>query len=193
MILIIDNYDSFTYNLYQLVGKFTEDIQVVRNDKITLDEIKELNPDHIIISPGPGNPTKERDFGICKNIIKELKNIPILGVCLGHQGIYASYGGKISKNKPVHGKKDNIIIHEKSRLFKDIPEEIEIIRYHSLICDKEDVPEELKITSYTHDGIIMAIEHEKYPTFGIQFHPESIGSSYGDVLIKNFLDIKKDE
>ncbi|OED30519.1 aminodeoxychorismate/anthranilate synthase component II [Methanosphaera sp. WGK6] len=189
MILIIDNYDSFTYNLYQLVGKFTNDIQVARNDKITIDEIKKLNPNHIIISPGPGNPTKERDFGICKKIIEELKETPILGVCLGHQGIYTKYGGKILKNKPVHGKKDTII-HTKSKLFKNIPEEFEIVRYHSLICDDTAIPNDIKITSYTHDNIIMSIEHEKYPTYGIQFHPESIGSSYGDTIIKNFLDME---
>lgn len=189
MILIIDNYDSFTYNLYQQVGKFTDDIIVARNDKISLEEIEKLNPSHIILSPGPGNPMVERDFGICREILKKIKTIPILGVCLGHQGIYVEYGGKIIKNLPVHGKKDTII-HKNSRLFKDIPERFEIIRYHSLICDSTTVPEELKVTSLTDDNIIMAIEHEEYPLFGIQFHPESIGSSYGDTVIKNFLDIR---
>lgn len=189
MILIIDNYDSFTYNLYQLVGKYSEDIKVARNDKITLDEIKELNPSHIILSPGPGNPLVERDFGICKEIIRNLRNVPILGVCLGHQGIFVEYGGKIIKTLPVHGKKDTIM-HKNSRIFKNIPERFEIIRYHSLICDSTSIPAELKVTSQTDDNIIMAIEHEEYPTFGIQFHPESIGSSYGDVVIKNFLDIQ---
>lgn len=189
MILIIDNYDSFTYNLYQLVGKFTADIKVARNDKITLDEIKKLNPSHIILSPGPGNPTNKRDFGICGDIITELKETPILGVCLGNQGIYVKYGGKISKNKPVHGKKDEII-HGNSVLFKDVPEKFTIVRYHSLICDGESIPDDIKITSHTNDNIIMSIEHKKYPTYGIQFHPESIGSSYGDIIIKNFLNIK---
>lgn len=189
MILIIDNYDSFTYNLYQLVGKFTADIKVARNDKITLDEIKKLNPSHIILSPGPGNPTNKRDFGICDEIITELKETPLLGVCLGNQGIYSAYGGKISKSKPVHGKKDEII-HGNSALFKDVPEKFTIVRYHSLICDSTSIPDDIKITSYTNDNIIMSIEHEKYPTYGIQFHPESIGSSYGDIIIKNFLNIK---
>lgn len=105
MILIIDNYDSFTYNLYQLVGKYTDDVEVVRNNEITIDEIEKMNPSHIILSPGPGNPTKSRDFGICGDIISNFKKTPILGVCLGHQGIFSKYGGKISKNKPVHGKK----------------------------------------------------------------------------------------
>lgn len=188
MILIIDNYDSFTYNLYQLVGKFTDDIIVKRNDKISTDEIKEINPTHIIISPGPGNPTVERDFGVCKKILKEFKNTPILGICLGHQGIFSEYGGKIINNLPVHGKKDEII-HKESKLFKNIPERFEIIRYHSLICDNNSIPDNLIVTSYTDDNIIMSIEHKKYPTYGIQFHPESIGSEYGDVIIKNFLEI----
>ena len=189
MILIIDNYDSFTYNLYQLVGKYTEDIIVKRNDKITINEIEEINPSHIIISPGPGNPTNKRDFGICGKVIRKFTKTPILGVCLGHQGIFTEYGGKIKKNLPVHGKKD-IIIHKDSNLFKGIPEKFEIIRYHSLICDDSYIPENLIVTSFTEDNIIMSIEHEKYPTFGIQFHPESIGSSYGDIIIKNFLEIK---
>lgn len=189
MILIIDNYDSFTYNLYQQVGKYTDDITVARNDKITIKEIEKLNPSHIILSPGPGNPLIERDFGICNEIIQKFKHVPILGVCLGHQGIYVEYGGKIIKSLPVHGKKDTIN-HENSRLFKDIPERFEIIRYHSLICDSSTVPKELKVTSLTDDNIIMAIEHKEYPTFGIQFHPESIGSSYGDIIMKNFLDIQ---
>jgi len=189
MILIIDNYDSFTYNIYQLVGKYTQNIMVVRNDEITIETIKKIKPSHIILSPGPGNPKNERDFGICKKIIQEFKEIPILGVCLGHQGIFVEYGGNIIKTLPVHGKK-NIIFHEKSSLFKNIPKKFEIIRYHSLICDKSSIPKEIKVTSLTDDDIIMSIEHEEYPTFGIQFHPESIGSSYGDDIIKNFLNIE---
>lgn len=189
MILIIDNYDSFTYNLYQLVGLFTSDMKVVRNDEITLEEIHKLNVDHIIISPGPGRPEKNRDFGICSDIIKEFKEIPILGVCLGHQGIYYNYGGSIIKNQPIHGKKDTIT-HDNSELFKNIPKDFEIVRYHSLICDKNTIPADIKITSYTKDRIIMAIEHTKYPTYGIQFHPESIGSEYGEIIVKNFLNIK---
>ena len=189
MILIIDNYDSFTYNLYQLVGKYTDDIKVIRNDKTTINEIEKLNPTHIIISPGPGNPENEEDFGICHEILDEFKMTPILGVCLGHQGIYSHYGGCIHKLKPVHGKKDTII-HDESKLFKDIPDEFEVVRYPSLVCEKENIPDDIKVTSYNKDGIIMAIEHVKYPTYGIQFHPESISSSYGDEIIRNFLDIK---
>lgn len=188
MILIIDNYDSFTYNLYQLAIKYTDDIKVVRNDKTGIEEIMKMSPTHIIISPGPGNPTNQRDFGICSKVITNFKETPLLGVCLGHQGIFTEYGGKIKNHLPVHGKKD-CIQHEESRLFEGIPEKFEIIRYHSLICDEKTIPEEIKVTSYTQDNIIMSIEHEKYPTFGIQFHPESIGSTYGDVLMKNFLKI----
>lgn len=189
MILIIDNYDSFTYNLYQLITKFTEEIIVKRNNKITLKEIEEINPSHIIISPGPGNPTVERDFGICSQVITKFREIPILGVCLGHQGIYSKYGGKIIKTLPVHGKTDEIT-HKKSELFHNIPERFEIVRYHSLICDSSSIPDEMIVTSTTDDNIIMSIEHERYPTYGIQFHPESIGSTYGDKIIENFLKIK---
>lgn len=189
MILLIDNYDSFTYNLYQLVGKYSNEIHVARNDKISIEEVKKLNPTHIIISPGPGNPKNTKDFGICEEIIREFKNTPILGVCLGHQGIYTTYGGDIKKSKPVHGKKDTVY-HSSSKIFKDIPNEFEIIRYHSLICDEKTLPKNMKITSQSEDKIIMSIEHEQYPTYGIQFHPESIGSQYGNTVIKNFLDIQ---
>ncbi|RAP49416.1 MAG: aminodeoxychorismate/anthranilate synthase component II [Methanosphaera sp. SHI613] len=188
MILLLDNYDSFTYNLYQMLKEFEEDVVVRRNDKITTEEVRNINPSHIIISPGPGCPVNEKDFGICGNIIKEFKEIPILGVCLGNQGIYSVYGGKIKKSIPVHGKKDEIT-HTKSRLFEDIPERFEVVRYHSLICDEKKIPSDIKITSYTDDGIIMSIEHEKYPNYGVQFHPESIGSKYGHEIIENFLDI----
>ena len=189
MILIIDNYDSFTYNLVQLVSNFSNEILVYRNDEITLEKIDEMNISHIILSPGPGKPTVKRDFGICKKILENIRNIPILGVCLGHQGIFVEYGGNITKSLPVHGKKD-IVIHEESLLFKDVPNEFDAIRYHSLICDKTSIPNDLKVTSYTSDGIIMSIEHKNYPVYGIQFHPESLGSSYGERIISNFLDMK---
>lgn len=188
MILIIDNYDSFTYNLYQLVGKYTNDIMVARNDKITINQIEQIDASHIILSPGPGHPKNDRDFGICREILNNMKTTPILGVCLGHQGIYYNSGGKIINHLPVHGKKD-VIYHKDSMIFKDIPHEFESVRYHSLICDKQDIPDNIKVTSYTHDGIIMSIEDKENPTYGIQFHPESIGSNYGDKIIENFLEI----
>ena len=188
MIVLLDNYDSFTYNLYQILKEFEDDVVVYRNDKTTIEEIKRTNPSHIIISPGPGCPTNKKDFGICGQVIREFNKTPILGVCLGNQGIYSEYGGRIIKSLPVHGKKDEIF-HIESEIFKDIPERFDVIRYHSLICDKKTVPDEIRVTSYTNDGIIMSIEHKKYPTFGVQFHPESIGSSYGHKIIENFLRI----
>ena len=188
MILLLDNYDSFTYNLYQMIKEFEDDVRVCRNDKITIDEIKATKPSHIIISPGPGCPTKKNDFGICGKVIRNFNKTPILGVCLGNQGIYSEYGGMIKKSLPVHGKMDTIS-HIESEIFKDIPERFDVIRYHSLICDEKEIPKDVKITSYTDDGIIMSIEHKKHPTFGVQFHPESIGTSYGHKIIENFLGI----
>lgn len=188
MILLLDNYDSFTYNLYQILKEFDDDVIVKRNDKITIDEIKGVNPSHILISPGPGCPTKKKYFGICGEVITEFKDTPILGVCLGNQGICHAYGGMIKKSLPVHGKKDEIH-HLNSQLFKDVPERFEVIRYHSLICDESKIPEDIKVTSYTDDNIIMSIEHAEYPTYGVQFHPESIGSDYGHKIIENFLEL----
>ena len=188
MILLLDNYDSFTYNLYQILREFEENVVVRRNDKISIEEIKKINPTHIIISPGPGRPSNKKDFGICMDVIKIFKDTPILGVCLGNQGIYEAYGGKIKKSLPIHGKMDEIT-HLDSRLFRNIPERFEVVRYHSLICDECNMPQDIRITSYTNSNIIMSIEHEKYPTYGVQFHPESIGSQYGRKIIENFLEI----
>jgi len=187
MILIIDNYDSFTYNLYQLIGEVEKDIIVKRNDEITVEEIKQLKPDKIIISPGPGNPTNEKDFGVCKEVIIKLKNeIPILGVCLGHQGIFAAFGGKIKRTEPIHGKLSKIN-HSDKGIFKGVENSFEATRYHSLICDEESLPECIEITAKTKDGIIMGIKHTECPVHGLQFHPESIGTKQGLMIIKNFL------
>ena len=190
MILILDNYDSFTYNLYQLVGQLEKDIVVKRNDKISVDEIKELQPDSIIISPGPGNPTNKKDFGICSDVIEVFKGkIPILGVCLGHQGIFATFGGKIKRAEPIHGKLSKIS-HGSEGIFKGVENTLVATRYHSLICDESSVPDCIEVTDKTEDGIIMAIKHEDYPVFGLQFHPESIGTSSGIKIIRNFLEIE---
>ena len=190
MILILDNYDSFTYNLYQLVGKLEKDIVVKRNDEITVDEIKELKPDSIIISPGPGNPTNKKDFGVCEEVIKELGGkIPILGVCLGHQGIFATFGGKITRSEPIHGKLSKIT-HDEEGLFKDVENSLVATRYHSLICDEDSIPDCIEVIAKTEDGIIMAIKHSNGPIFGLQFHPESIGTASGVKIIKNFLEIR---
>jgi len=190
MILILDNYDSFTYNLYQLVGKLEKDIVVKRNDEIQIDEIKKLQPDSIIISPGPGNPTNKRDFGVCSDVIKEFGGkIPILGVCLGHQGIFAAFGGKITRSEPIHGKLSKIK-HSKEGLFKDVENSLLATRYHSLICDEETLPDCIEIIAKTEDDIIMAIKHVNSPIFGLQFHPESIGTVSGVKIIKNFLEVE---
>lgn len=190
MILILDNYDSFTYNLYQLVGKLQPDIMVRRNDEITLDEIKELQPDQIIISPGPGNPKNRRDFGVCMQVIKELgSQIPILGVCLGHQGIFAAFGGEITLTEPVHGKQSKIF-HGKDRIFNGVENPLPAARYHSLLCDGATTPECIEVTAKTDDGLIMAIKHRENPIYGLQFHPESVGTEQGLQILKNFLEIE---
>ena len=186
-ILVIDNYDSFTFNLVQLVGKFTADISVKRNDKITLDEIKDLGPDKIIISPGPGRP---EDSNISIDTIKEFgKNTPILGVCLGHQGIGICFGAKII-NAPVlmHGK-TSPVIHDNKTIFTNIPQNFNAGRYHSLIIEKDSLNGDLEITSHTHDDLIMGIRHKTFPLEGIQFHPESILTNEGENIIKNWLEL----
>lgn len=190
MILILDNYDSFTYNLYQLVGKLQPDIMVRRNDEITLDEIKELQPDQIIISPGPGNPKNIRDFGVCMQVIKELgSEIPILGVCLGHQGIFAAFGGEITLTEPVHGKQSKIF-HGKDMIFSGVENPLPAARYHSLLCDETTTPKCIEVTAKTDDGLIMAIKHRENPIYGLQFHPESVGTEQGLQILKNFLEIE---
>ncbi len=190
MIIILDNYDSFTYNLYQLIGKLEKDIMVKRNDEITIGEIRDIHPDQIVISPGPGNPLNKRDFGICMEVIKEFKGeIPILGVCLGHQGIYTAFGGKITNNKPIHGKLSKIH-HRAEGIFEGIENSLLATRYHSLICDEESIPECLEITAKSDDGVIMGIKHVDSPIYGLQFHPESIGTAQGVKIIKNFLELE---
>lgn len=189
MILILDNYDSFTYNLYQLIGELKKEIMVKRNDEISVEEIRKINPDQIIISPGPGNPLNKRDFGICMDVIKEFNGIiPILGVCLGHQGIFAAFGGKITRAKPIHGKLSKIH-HTDDGIFKGVENSMKATRYHSLICDKESIPECIEITAKTDNGTIMGIKHVDSPIFGLQFHPESIGTAQGVQIIKNFLEV----
>jgi anthranilate synthase component II len=190
MILIIDNYDSFTYNLYQLVGEFEKDIQVYRNDEITVEEIKKLNPSRIIISPGPGNPENERDFGVSKDTILEVgKEIPLLGICLGHQGIFTAFGGEITRTEPVHGKQTRII-HQNIGMFQGVSSPLQAARYHSLVCKKDTTPSSVDILAETDEGMIMAIKHHDYPIFGLQFHPESIGTHDGRTIMKNFLEME---
>ena len=185
-ILIIDNYDSFTFNLVQLIGKFTDEIIVRRNDKITLDEINEIKPDKIVISPGPGVP---KDSGISLDIIKSTdQHIPILGVCLGHQAIGEIFGAKVV-NAPnlMHGKSSGVL-HSENGIYKDIEQNFDAGRYHSLILDSDSIPDVLEITSKTGDNIIMGIKHKYFPIEGIQFHPESILTPVGEQIIKNWLE-----
>jgi len=185
MILIIDNYDSFTYNLYQYIGEINPDITVYRNDKITIEEIRKLKPSHIVISPGPGQP---KDAGITEVLIKELyKEVPILGVCLGHQAIGEVFRGKIvHADELVHGKASKIKLEE-CELFKGLPKTIKAGRYHSLVVDSKTIPKDFIITAQTEDGCIMGIKHREYPVFGIQFHPESILTENGMEILRNFL------
>jgi anthranilate synthase component II len=188
MILIIDNYDSFTYNLYQYIGEMNPDIEVYRNDKITVKEIEEKNPSHIIISPGPGFPS---EAGISIELIRDLgPRIPILGVCLGHQAIGEAYGGIVSHAKELmHGKASEVVVLNDCELFVTLPEKITVGRYHSLIVLKEELPKHLKVTAKTLDGEIMALQHIEYPIYGIQFHPESILTPMGKEILKNFLNL----
>lgn len=187
MILLIDNYDSFSYNLFQLVGQINPDIKVVRNDKITINEIHDLNPQCIILSPGPGRP---ENAGICIDIICEFYDvIPILGVCLGHQSICAAFGGKVSHAKRLmHGKSSNISL-DYDYLFKGLPSEISVGRYHSLSLDKDSLPDCLEVLSKAKDdGEIMAVKHKNYNVYGLQFHPESILTPDGFTILNNFIE-----
>ncbi|MGL6197372.1 MAG: anthranilate synthase component II [Lachnospiraceae bacterium] len=192
MILLIDNYDSFSYNLYQLLGTFTEDIQVVRNDEINISGIHTLNPEAIVLSPGPGRPA---GAGICIQVVRELaEKFPILGVCLGHQVIYEAFGGKVTyAPELMHGKTSDIRLNPKSRLFRDLSETILAARYHSLIADPETIPTELMVAAVTEAGEIMAVEHKKYPVFGVQFHPESVMTPDGGLIINNFLEVIRND
>ena len=187
MILLIDNYDSFSYNLFQLVGNINSDIQVSRNDKITIEEISDLNPECIILSPGPGKP---ENAGICIDIVKEFHDkIPILGVCLGHQAICAAFGGEISHAKRLmHGKSSDISL-DYDFIFKGLPSEINVGRYHSLSLVENTLPSELEIISKARDdGEIMAVKHKDYNVYGLQFHPESILTPDGLTIMENFLE-----
>ncbi len=186
MILIIDNYDSFTYNLVQYIGEIDRDLMVYRNDRINLTKIEEIDPRLIVISPGPGTPEMA---GISISVIREFgARIPILGICLGHQAIVEAYDGKIIRSQQVvHGKTAEIITVD-SPIFSGIPERFSATRYHSLVADRDAVPDVLKVIAVTEDGIIMGVEHRSNPVFGLQFHPESIATKYGKQMIRNFLE-----
>ncbi len=188
MILLIDNYDSFSYNLYQLIGGFNREIKVVRNDKITIEEIRELCPQAIFLSPGPGHP---ENAGICVEVIKKLgSEFPIFGVCLGHQAICHAYGGKVSyASKLMHGKSSMTKIDTTCEIFSGMESEIEVARYHSLSAVNSEMPDCLKIIAQTENGDIMAVKHKEYNVYGVQFHPESVLTPQGHKIMKNFLEV----
>ena len=188
MILLIDNYDSFSYNLYQLVGSIDPNIRVERNDALAIEDIRQLKPSHIILSPGPGHPA---DAGICEDVVRALAGeIPILGVCLGHQAICEALGGEVSYAKQLmHGKKSRIHIDNNSPIFKGLDEEMGAARYHSLVAVRETVPNVLQVIGEDKNGEVMAVQHKTYPVYGLQFHPESILTPQGRIILENFLDL----
>lgn len=196
MILLIDNYDSFSFNLVQMMGellkerKEQEDLQVIRNDALTVEQILALAPTHIVLSPGPGKPS---DAGVCEELIRALANeaeraIPLLGVCLGHQAVCEVFGSSIVyAPELMHGKQSTVKVDKESFVFQGLPEELKVARYHSLVADKNTIPSELAITAVDEKGVVMAVEHKKYPIYGLQFHPESIMTPFGKKIIENFL------
>lgn len=191
MILLIDNYDSFSYNLVQLIGGLCkenggEEIKVIRNDELTVKEIEGLNPSRIILSPGPGRPV---DAGVCEDVVKQLKGkTKILGVCLGHQGICESFGGNITYAKVLkHGKQSEVKIDTTAQIFTGLPEKINVARYHSLAAERATLPEELQVIAEDETGEVMAVKHRDYEIYGLQFHPESVLTPDGMVMMKNFL------
>ena len=188
MIVLIDNYDSFSYNLYQLIGSVEPDVKVVRNDAYTVEEIEAMKPEAIILSPGPGKPS---DAGICIEAIRYFAGkVPVFGVCLGHQAICEAFGGTVSYAKELmHGKQKEIHQIGENQRFQGLPEIFPAARYHSLAALKEKLPEELKVTAESEDGEVMAVEHTKYPIYGVQFHPESVMTPDDKIMIENFMDV----
>jgi anthranilate synthase component 2 len=186
MLLMIDNYDSFTYNIVQYFGELGEDVRTVRNDEITLNDINTLKPDRICISPGPKSPV---DAGVSVDVLTQFAGkMPILGVCLGHQAIGAAFGGKVVRAKQVMHGKTSLIAHTGEGVFKGLPSPFTVIRYHSLAIERASLPDCLEVTAWTDDGEIMGVRHKEFDIEGVQFHPESILSEHGHALLKNFLE-----
>ena len=189
MILLIDNYDSFSYNVYQLIGSIDPDIRVIRNDEMSVTDIEKLSPSHIIISPGPGKPS---DAGICEEVIKYFAGkIPVMGICLGHQAICEVFGATVTyAKKLMHGKQSVATLDTSSVLFSGMEEKMTVARYPSLAAKPDTIPDCLKVTAKTDDGEVMAIEHKEFPVYGVQFHPESVLTPDGKKIMENFLRIK---
>ena len=188
MIVLIDNYDSFSYNVYQLIGSVEPDIKVVRNDEYTVEEIEAMKPEALILSPGPGKPS---DAGICIKAIKYFAGkLPIFGICLGHQAICEAFGGRVSYAKELmHGKKKTIYTVGESKLFEGLGDSFQAARYHSLAAVRDKLPEVLRVTAEAEDGEIMAVEHTEYPIYGVQFHPESVMTLDGKKMVENFINV----
>lgn len=189
MLLLIDNYDSFVYNLVQMFGGMHPDIRVVRNDAVTVEEIKRLHPSHVVLSPGPGYPVTA---GVCEDAVKSLAGqIPILGVCLGHQAICEAYGGVIALARQLmHGKQSLVEIENVCPVFRGLPGKIQVARYHSLVAKEDALPDCLQVTATAENGEIMAVSHKEHPVYGLQFHPESILTPLGHIILENFLKIE---
>lgn len=186
MTLLIDNYDSFSYNLYQLVGALGPPVRVIRNDEMTIEEIRAIHPDRIILSPGPGRP---EDAGITMAAVQLGQEVPLLGVCLGHQAICAAFGGTVTYARQLmHGKQSRVTFDRSCPLFRGLPEQGLVARYHSLAVAADTLPPELKATARAEDGEIMAVQHRQYPIYGVQFHPESIMTPEGKAMLKNFIE-----
>jgi anthranilate synthase/aminodeoxychorismate synthase-like glutamine amidotransferase len=189
MLLLIDNYDSFAYNLYQYLSELGEEVKVVRNDEITLDEIEDLKPERIVISPGPGRP---EDAGISNEVILRFGDrLPVLGVCLGHQCIGQAYGGKVVHAGEIRHGKTSLIHHDGKGIFKDVKSPLTAVRYHSLAVERKSLPDCLDISAVTDNKIIMGVRHREYPVEGVQFHPESILTGVGKDILRNFLYLGK--
>ncbi len=187
-VLIIDNYDSFVYNLYQALGELGAEPVVLRNDAITLKELKATDPDAIVLSPGPGHPANARDFGVCRDILRDVSpTTPTLGVCLGHQGIATAFGGTVAHaSRVLHGK-TSVVHHDRRTIFEGLPGPMVVGRYHSLAIDAESMPSDLEVSATAEDGEVMAVRHRRHPIEGVQFHPESILTPDGPLLLRNFL------
>ncbi|MFQ6116672.1 MAG: anthranilate synthase component II [Candidatus Bipolaricaulia bacterium] len=188
-ILIIDNYDSFTYNLVQYLGELGAEPRVFRNDALSCTEIRELAPQGIVISPGPGHPGERRYFGVCAEVLRELSShLPTLGVCLGHQGIGLAFGGRVAPAKVLRHGKTSRIYHDGRGVFRGLPDSFLGARYHSLVLERESLPKELELSAESEDGEVMGVRHREYPIEGIQFHPESILTAQGKRILANFLE-----